>query len=67
MSLGPSREEVDKSGSPCTVFDIVFHPNALAEAKRNRPYRDMLVEISISHLRDRMGVDVGNGMFNFSP
>ncbi|KAF2881948.1 hypothetical protein ILUMI_24221 [Ignelater luminosus] len=41
-SLAPPREDVDKKGVRCQVFDVVFHPDTLHLAQRNKAFRDMV-------------------------
>ncbi|KAM4853717.1 protein kintoun [Thomomys bottae] len=41
-SLAPGRQYAGRSGTGYTVYDVVFHPDALALARRHQPFREML-------------------------
>lgn len=41
-SLAPPREDVDNKGARCQVYDVVFHPDTLHLAQKNKAFRDMV-------------------------
>ncbi|XP_048218234.1 protein kintoun [Perognathus longimembris pacificus] len=41
-SLAPGRQYAGRGGTGYTVYDVVFHPDALALARRHRRFREML-------------------------
>jgi hypothetical protein len=40
LSLGPPREDLDGSGEACRVYDVVFHPATVENARQDREFRD---------------------------
>ncbi|XP_004601770.2 protein kintoun [Sorex araneus] len=41
-SLAPGREYAGRGGTRYTVYDVVYHPDTLALARRHEPFRQML-------------------------
>lgn len=39
LSLGEAREDWDKKGDPCTVFDFIWNPDSLEECKTNQLFK----------------------------
>ena len=44
-NISPPRMEKDKGGAPCLTFDVVVHPNTLARAAVQKPFKDMLCKV----------------------
>nr|XP_022905327.1 protein kintoun isoform X1 [Onthophagus taurus] len=42
FSLAPPREDIDKKGVRCEVFDVVFHPDTLYLAANNKAFLNMV-------------------------
>lgn len=43
----PPREDVDKSGSYCLVYDVIFHPETLSQARKDKQLRDKLENTAV--------------------
>lgn len=41
-SLAPSREDTDNKGVRCIVYDVVFHPETLLKAVKNKTFYNMI-------------------------
>ncbi|KAJ3643526.1 hypothetical protein Zmor_026230 [Zophobas morio] len=41
-SLTPPREDIDNKGARCVVYDVVFHPDTLHLAYKNKGFRAMV-------------------------
>jgi dynein assembly factor 2 len=46
-SLTKARRDVDKSGLSCLVYDVIFHPNALAMAEKNAAMRGLVNDTAL--------------------
>lgn len=44
MSLGPPREDLDKNGEVCTVYDVVFHPDAVEGSLKEAEFRSFVMQ-----------------------
>ena len=52
-STSPHREDVDKAGKYCIVYDVVFHPDALRLADTNKQFKDMIVNTALNGIEQR--------------
>ncbi|XP_014447922.1 protein kintoun [Tupaia chinensis] len=55
-SLAPGREYAGRNSSRYTVYDVVFHPDALALARRHEPFRQMLDATALEAVEQQFGV-----------
>ncbi|XP_060031042.1 protein kintoun isoform X3 [Erinaceus europaeus] len=55
-SLAPGREYAGGSGTRYTVYDVVFHPDALALARRHARFRQMLDITALEAVERQFGV-----------
>uniref|UniRef100_A0A8C0CDM7 Protein kintoun n=1 Tax=Balaenoptera musculus TaxID=9771 RepID=A0A8C0CDM7_BALMU len=55
-SLAPGREYAGGRGSRYTVYDVVFHPDALALARRHERFRQMLDATALEAVEKQFGV-----------
>ncbi|XP_040476803.1 protein kintoun [Ursus maritimus] len=55
-SLAPGREYAGGRGARYTVYDVVFHPDALALARRHEPFRQMLDATALEAVEKQFGV-----------
>ncbi|XP_037359179.1 protein kintoun [Talpa occidentalis] len=55
-SLAPSREYAGGRGARYTVYDVVFHPEALALARRHVRFRQMLDATALEAVEKQFGV-----------
>ena len=47
------RDDVDKSGNICIVYDVVFHPQALRLSEADKRIKDMLVSTALKGIQQR--------------
>ncbi|XP_006985489.1 protein kintoun [Peromyscus maniculatus bairdii] len=55
-SLAPGRKYVGRGGSRYTVYDVVFHPDALALARSHERFREMLDATALEAVEQQFGV-----------
>ncbi|XP_012613365.2 protein kintoun [Microcebus murinus] len=55
-SLAPGREYAGRGGTRYTVYDVVFHPDALALARRHERFRQMLDATALEAVEKQFGV-----------
>ncbi|XP_041513856.1 protein kintoun [Microtus oregoni] len=55
-SLAPGRKYAGRSGSRYTVYDVVFHPDALALARSHERFREMLNATALEAVEQQFGV-----------
>ncbi|KAL6041609.1 hypothetical protein STEG23_034740 [Scotinomys teguina] len=55
-SLAPGRKYAGRSGSSYTVYDVVFHPDALALARSHERFREMLDATALEAVEQQFGV-----------
>ncbi|XP_004408072.1 PREDICTED: protein kintoun isoform X1 [Odobenus rosmarus divergens] len=55
-SLAPGREYAGGRGTRYTVYDVVFHPDALALARRHERFRQMLDATALEAIEKQFGV-----------
>ncbi|KAK2492657.1 hypothetical protein MC885_021505 [Smutsia gigantea] len=55
-SLAPGREYAGGRGTRYTVYDVVFHPEALARASRHERFRQMLNATALEAVEKQFGV-----------
>lgn len=46
-SLTKARRDMDKAGMSCLVYDVIFHPNALALSEKNAAMRGLLNDTAL--------------------
>ena len=62
MSLGPPREDLDKSGEVCTVYDVVFNPEAVEMALREEEMRQFMMNIAVYQIQQKCKDEVSTDM-----
>ena len=55
LSLGPKRHDLDKSGEPCVVYDVVFNTVVMEQALLNRELKEFLVGLAMSWIMEKEG------------
>lgn len=58
LSLGPPHEDLDKDGAACTVYDCVFHPDTVQEAKKDRHFRDFMMQLVLASVQQKHGEEL---------
>ena len=53
LSLGPPREDLDKSGDVCTVYDVVFHPDAVEGALKEEEFRSFVMQLTLHQIEQK--------------
>ncbi|NP_001014219.3 protein kintoun [Rattus norvegicus] len=55
-SLAPGRQYAGRNGNRYTVYDVVFHPEALALARSHERFREMLDATALEAVEQQFGV-----------
>jgi len=53
LSLGPPREDLDKDGAVCTVYDVVFHPEAVENSLKTQEFRDFVMSLTLHQIEQK--------------
>jgi hypothetical protein len=53
MSLGPPREDLDKTGEVCMVYDVVFHPDAVEASLKEEEFRSFVMQLSVHQIQQK--------------
>lgn len=55
-TLSPPREDVDNKRQRCQVFDVIFHPDTLHLANKNKSFRDMVNKTALEAVENNFNV-----------
>lgn len=55
-SLHPGRQDTDPKGNKMMIYDVIFHPDALYLAKKNKRFMDMVENTAIQGIQDAFKV-----------
>ena len=58
LSLGEVREDFDKKGGPCRVYDIIWHPTTLKKATDDKNVKQVVIELAMAHIKQKKGVEL---------
>ena len=61
----PPRDDLDKNGNRCTVFDVVFHPDTHRLAENNAQFKQMLNNIALDAVEDNFDVQLDRNNLKF--
>lgn len=64
-SLSPPQEDVDNKGVRCKVFDVLFHPDTLHLATRNRDFRNMVNTVALEAVENNFNVNLDKKNIKF--
>lgn len=64
-SLTPPREDVDRKGQRCQVFDVVFHPDTLYLAKNNKAFSKMVNNTACEAIESNFNVQLDGKNLKF--
>jgi dynein assembly factor 2 len=64
-SLSPGREDLDKSGKRCLVYDCSFNPKSYQKGQKYPRFMQMLVETALDALQTREEAKIASGKVKF--
>ena len=64
-SFAPPREDTDKSGNKCRVFDVVFHPDTYRMGETNVRFRKMLHDTAFDGIERQFDVSIDRKNMKF--
>ncbi|KAJ1468146.1 PIH1 family, partial [Baffinella frigidus] len=47
LSLGPARNDLDKGGDACVVYDVVFNTEVMDQAIHNTEFKEFLIGLGL--------------------
>ena len=53
LSLGTVREESDKKGEPCQVYDVIWNPNTVEKCKIEPQIRQAVIELAFNYIQQK--------------
>ncbi len=59
MSLGPMREDLDKDGTVCAVYDAVFHSETVTHARDDAEFRAFVLSLIAHQVKQKHGDELG--------
>uniref|UniRef100_A0A6P4FKZ8 Protein kintoun n=1 Tax=Drosophila rhopaloa TaxID=1041015 RepID=A0A6P4FKZ8_DRORH len=65
MTQTSSRDDCDARNNHCKVFDVVFHPDALHLAKRNKQFRQCLIDTALDAIEREFEVALDRANLKF--
>jgi hypothetical protein len=64
MVLSEEKNDTDKKGRSCHVWDCCMHPRVIVESIKNPGIKILLVETCVEVVEDRAGVELSRGGSN---
>lgn len=64
-TLAPVRRDMDKKNVVCHVYDVVFHPDALHLASRNKSFRNLVNDTAIDAIQQNFKVKLDRTNLKF--
>ncbi|XP_038072214.1 protein kintoun-like [Patiria miniata] len=55
-SLAPAREDLDKGGGNCMVYDCVFHPDCFQAAEKDKRFVKLMDDTVLDSIESNLGV-----------
>lgn len=46
-SLSQPREDVDRAGKPCTVYDAIFHPDTYKKGQEDKRFKQLMIDTAL--------------------
>lgn len=65
LTQTPPRDDLDKNGNRCTVFDVVFHPDTHRLAENNAEFKKMLNNTALDAVEDNFHVQIDRKNLKF--
>ena len=65
FSTSKPRQDVDKSGLVCTVYDVIFHPNVIKKTASNFQFRQMVNTTALEGIEKAFGLKLDRKRMRF--
>lgn len=65
LTQAPPRDDFDKNGNRCTVFDVVFHPDTHRLAENNAEFKNMLNNVALDAVEGNFHVQIDRKNLKF--
>ena len=53
LSLGTVKEDFDKKGRPCQVFDVIWNPETIEACKKDMLQRQAMIELAFGYIHEK--------------
>jgi len=63
LSLGEVREDFDKKGGACRVYDIIWNPKTIKKSIEDKNIRQTLIELALAHIKNKKGMALSESIF----
>ncbi|KAL3268314.1 hypothetical protein HHI36_007432 [Cryptolaemus montrouzieri] len=64
-SLSPPSEDLDNKGDRCKVFDVLFHPDTLHLAHKNKTFRNMVNKTACNAIESNFDIKLDKNNLKF--
>ncbi len=64
-SFAPPKDDIDKGGQKCTVYDVVFHPDTYRMSETNVKFRQMLHDTALDGIERQFDVKLDRKNLKF--
>lgn len=58
MSLGEAHKELDKTGGPCVVYDVVIHPRFYTQVYDSLLFKTFFITVMIEAIEGKFGIEL---------
>lgn len=65
LTQAPPRKDYDNQKRPCIVYDVVFHPDTLHLATRNRAFKTLVIDTACDAVQSAFQVDLDRTNLKF--
>ena len=53
LSLGEPREDFDRKGNICQVYDVIWNPGTVKKAKTEVLFRSGMIELAFAYVKEK--------------
>jgi hypothetical protein len=64
LSLGPARNDLDKTGEACVVYDVVFNTEVVDQATHSEEFKSFLIGLGLGWVMEKSGGGLDTKNFN---
>jgi hypothetical protein len=64
LSLGEVKEDFDKKGKICQVYDIVWNPKSVKNALEDGTFKQVMIEFAIAHIKQKKNHTLNPSNYN---
>lgn len=57
-SMSPMRDDSDKKGGLCKIFDVVYHPDSIRMAESNTKFKGIVTQTALEGITEKLGAKI---------